>query len=54
MLSILQHYFSPLSEHVQLVIFLAGVLMLGIPHGAADLMVAEQNCERQHNGEQSE
>jgi len=48
MLSILQHYLSPLSEHVQLVIFLAGVLLLGIPHGAADLMVAEQNSERQH------
>jgi len=29
---------------VQFIIFLAGILLLGVPHGAADLMVATQNA----------
>ncbi len=28
---------------IQLIIFLAGIVLLGIPHGAADLLVAEKN-----------
>lgn len=44
MLMILQHYFQPFSAAHQLYIFLAGIIILGVPHGAADLLVAMQNA----------
>ncbi len=40
---ILQKYIS-VDTNVQFVIFLAGLILLGIPHGAADLLVANQNA----------
>lgn len=41
-LMILHHYLYPISAQTQFVIFLAGIILLGIPHGAADLLVAAQ------------
>ena len=43
-LMLLQHYLQPFSSAHQLFIFLAGVIILGVPHGAADLLVAMQNA----------
>lgn len=43
LLLIVQHYIQPLSAQLQLIIFLSGIVALGIPHGAADLLVATQN-----------
>jgi beta-carotene 15,15'-dioxygenase len=42
-LSILQSYNAVLSVQTQFLAFLFGILLLGIPHGAADLLVANQN-----------
>jgi Brp/Blh family beta-carotene 15,15'-monooxygenase len=38
--------FTPfkLSQDVQLIIFFTGIILLGIPHGAADLLVASKNA----------
>ncbi len=33
----------PVPEKVQFIFFITGILLLGVPHGAADLMVAMQN-----------
>ena len=41
-LMILHQYIFPFSAQTQFVIFLAGIILLGIPHGAADLLVAAQ------------
>ncbi len=43
-LMLLQHYLQPFSDAHQLFIFLAGIILLGVPHGAADLLVAMQNA----------
>ena len=43
-LLLLQHYLQPFSSAHQLFIFLAGIIFLGVPHGAADLLVAMQNA----------
>ncbi len=39
--------FTPLklSQDSQLIIFFAGIILLGIPHGAADLLVASRNAD---------
>ncbi len=42
---LLQQYIQPLTSNIQFIIFLIGVLLLGIPHGAADLLVANQNAD---------
>ncbi len=42
-LSFLQSYNAVLSVETQFLAFLFGILILGIPHGAADLLVANQN-----------
>jgi len=42
-LLVLQHFLVIFSNSVQFVLFLVGIILLGIPHGAADLMVATQN-----------
>ncbi|HSN59678.1 MAG TPA: Brp/Blh family beta-carotene 15,15'-dioxygenase [Ferruginibacter sp.] len=40
-----QHYVQPITEQVQMIIFLSGIILLGVPHGAADLLVANQNAD---------
>ena len=42
-LSIFQSYNAILSVETQFLTFLFGILILGIPHGAADLLVANEN-----------
>ena len=46
-LLIVQHYIQPLPVQLQSIIFLSGIVVLGIPHGAADLLVATQNSASQ-------
>ncbi len=48
-LMLLQHYFQPFSSAHQLFIFLTGIIILGVPHGAADLLVAMQNAGSRKN-----
>ncbi len=43
-LLLLQEYIVPFSSSTQFVIFLTGILIIGVPHGAADLLVATQNA----------
>jgi len=43
-LLIIQQYIQPFSVQLQFYIFLAGIVLIGIPHGAADLLVATQNA----------
>lgn len=42
-----QTYFYALSLQVQTLIFLAGVIICGIPHGAADLLIASKDANDQ-------
>ena len=35
-----QQYVVAIEENIQFLIFILGVLLLGVPHGAADLLVA--------------
>ncbi len=44
MLLVLQQYILPFNNNTQFIIFLSGILLLGVPHGAADLLVATQNA----------
>lgn len=44
-LLILQEYIFDVSINHQFIIFIIGILILGIPHGAADILVAEQNSD---------
>ncbi|MEI8058767.1 MAG: Brp/Blh family beta-carotene 15,15'-dioxygenase [Ferruginibacter sp.] len=39
-----QQYFISISTDSQFIIFLTGILLLGVPHGAADLLVASRNA----------
>lgn len=41
---LLQQYFQVLSVQTQSIVFLGGIVLLGVPHGAADLLVAYQNA----------
>jgi len=43
-LMLLQYFIQPFSSAQQLYIFLSGIIILGVPHGAADLLVAMQNA----------
>ncbi len=43
-LLLLQQYILPVNTNIQFIIFLCGILVLGVPHGAADLLVATQNA----------
>jgi beta-carotene 15,15'-dioxygenase len=47
LLLIVQQFIQPVSTQLQFVIFLTGILLLGVPHGAADLLVATQNAEKE-------
>jgi beta-carotene 15,15'-dioxygenase len=40
----LQKYILPGKEQYEIIVFFAGIILLGIPHGAADLLVAAQNA----------
>jgi len=44
-LVLFQQYVLPVKTDVQFFIFLIGILVLGVPHGAADLLVATRNAE---------
>lgn len=46
-LLLVQQYIQPLPVQLQVIIFLSGIVVLGIPHGAADLLVATQNSASQ-------
>ena len=43
-LLLLQQFIYPFSAQVQFVLFIAGIVLLGIPHGAADMLVATENA----------
>jgi len=43
LLIFIQKYFQPALIQLQFIIFVTGIIFLGIPHGAADLLVATQN-----------
>jgi Brp/Blh family beta-carotene 15,15'-monooxygenase len=45
LLLIFHSYILPLSAQTQFVIFLVGIILLGVPHGAADLLVANQTAD---------
>ena len=42
---LLQLFLNPFGPDLQLTLFISGVLILGVPHGAADLLVAMHNAE---------
>lgn len=48
MLLFIQHSIFPVSPATQFIIFLTGILLVGVPHGAADLLVANQNADSIH------
>lgn len=41
-LLIIQQFLVPVSIQLQFVIFISGIILLGVPHGAADLLVASR------------
>ncbi len=43
-LLLFQQYILPFDNSTQFIIFLSGIVLLGVPHGAADLLVASQNA----------
>ena len=43
-LLLFQQYILPIDTGAQFIIFLCGILLLGVPHGAADLLVATKNA----------
>ncbi|MCY7290572.1 MAG: hypothetical protein LH615_00155, partial [Ferruginibacter sp.] len=43
-LLLLEHFIHPFSAEVQFILFIAGIVLLGIPHGAADMLVATENA----------
>lgn len=45
LLLLFQQYILPVDTRTQFIIFIVGILLLGVPHGAADLLVASQNAE---------
>ncbi len=45
MLLCIQNYIQPIDSKTQFIIFLSGIILLGVPHGAADLLVATRNAD---------
>ena len=43
-LLLLQQFVYPFSAQLQFIFFIAGIVLLGIPHGAADMLVATENA----------
>ena len=46
LLLLMQQFVYPISMNTQFLIFIIGIFLLGIPHGAADLLVATQSADR--------
>ena len=46
-LLLVQSYVVTIEANTQFFIFVAGILLLGVPHGAADLLVATRNADMQ-------
>ncbi len=44
-LLLVQQYIIPIDTNTQFIIFLSGIVLLGVPHGAADLLVATRNAD---------
>lgn len=44
-LVLVQHYLIAIGINAQFFIFIIGILLLGVPHGAADLLVASRNAD---------
>jgi Brp/Blh family beta-carotene 15,15'-monooxygenase len=44
-LLIIQQWFHPVPDNIQFIMFLSGIVVVGIPHGAADLLVASKNAQ---------
>ena len=44
-LLLFQQYILPVDAQTQFIIFLTGIVLLGVPHGAADLLVASRNAD---------
>lgn len=42
-----QQYVQPIPLQVQYIFFFIGIVLLGVPHGAADLLVASQNARNE-------
>lgn len=42
-----QHYIQPIPPQIQYIFFFTGIILLGVPHGAADLLVATQNARNE-------
>lgn len=47
-LLLMQQYVLPVNKEYEIILFLLGIVLLGIPHGAADLLVATQNAKHKH------
>ena len=43
-LLLFQQYLIPVNTHIQFIIFLTGIILLGVPHGAADMLVANHSA----------
>lgn len=43
-LLLFQQYILPVNSSTQFIIFLSGIILLGVPHGAADLLVANRTA----------
>jgi len=50
LLLVIHQYVQPISIQLQFISFLVGIVLLGVPHGAADLLVASQHAtdEKKH------
>ncbi len=48
LLLLFQQYILPVTTEAQFVIFLIGIILLGVPHGAADLLVASNNADKKN------
>ncbi len=48
-LLLFQQYIVPIDTAAQFIIFLCGIVLLGVPHGAADLLVATKNAGNSKN-----
>jgi Brp/Blh family beta-carotene 15,15'-monooxygenase len=48
LLLLLEFFVFPVPEKIQFLFFITGILTLGVPHGAADLMVAMQNSKAEN------
>ena len=47
-LLVFQQYIYPIPVQVQFFLFLTGIILLGVPHGAADLLIATKHAGDEH------